>query len=54
MDTDTHAQPRSPNPQIRTTDDQNDKAPDQHFAFSQELLQTVTKAYLPIVEKCVP
>lgn len=32
-------------------DDQNDKSPDQHFAFSEELLQTVTEAYLPIIEK---
>ena len=35
-------------------DDQNDKAPEKHLAFSQELLNTVTKAYLPIIEKCVP
>lgn len=32
-------------------DDQNDKSPDEHFAFSEEMLNTVTKAYLPIIEK---
>lgn len=32
-------------------DDQNDKTPDEHFAFSEEMLKTVTKAYLPIIEK---
>lgn len=32
-------------------DDQNDREPDKHFAFSKELLNTVTKAYLPIIEK---
>ena len=32
-------------------DDQNDKQPDEHFAFSHDLLNTVTKAYLPLIEK---
>jgi coproporphyrinogen III oxidase len=34
-------------------DDQNDKAPDAHFAFSKDCLAAVTKAYLPIIEKYV-
>jgi len=32
-------------------DDQNDKDPEAHFAFSQECLNSVTKAYVPIVDK---
>lgn len=34
-------------------DDQNDKDPDAHFAFSKDCLAAVTKAYLPIIEKYV-
>lgn len=32
-------------------DDQNDRDPDEHFAFSKECLNSVIKAYGPIVEK---
>ncbi|CAM9751067.1 unnamed protein product [Ascophyllum nodosum] len=32
-------------------DDQNDKDPDQHFAFSRDCLEAVLEAYPPIVEK---
>jgi len=32
-------------------DDQNDKDPEEHFAFSEEALNSVIKAYGPIIEK---
>ena len=32
-------------------DDQNDKKPEEHFAFSEDMLKHVTEAYLPIIEK---
>merc|ERR1719498_483622 len=32
-------------------DDQNDKNPEEHFAFSEDMLKHVTEAYLPIIEK---
>ncbi|CAJ1949675.1 unnamed protein product [Cylindrotheca closterium] len=32
-------------------DDQNDKDPEEHFAFSEECLNSVVKAYGPIIEK---
>lgn len=32
-------------------DDQNDKDPDQHFAFSKDCLAAVPQAYIPIIEK---
>jgi len=32
-------------------DDQNDKDPEEHFAFSKEALNSVIKAYGPIIEK---
>ena len=32
-------------------DDQNNKSPDEHYAFSKECVNAVTDAYLPIVAK---